>query len=600
VAVETRRVEEESYSQDVSELALRINAERVLLELSQIYSRREDAVRELVQNAVDSGASEIRIRFERRDDGTHLIFEHNGAPIEGEDLEAFLVVGTDHKARSPGKYVGRFGIGRLAVFMLTDEAVIESGWNRFTWRKSNIGSIIAERMPYRVDGVRWDLKMTQEVDPEDLARYLRDNYWGRVPVYIQFVDSQGISHAVRAGWDPKKMKLLTKVDDHTSVYMYEDDSPGGVVYMGFRVGYFARSLIVVTDDPSLTISTQRTLLWDDKYVEWRERVSRAILEAIREKFDPEEADRKFGLDLLDLVEYAFPGVNNSLWNPDPKKKAETFREANRFLPYYNSTTRRCVWGDELDPSRHLYTTEELTDTSKERLLARGKEVIRPRLQTRWVLDILKFLGFKDASEEIMIDEVKELNLKEISDAFAEVAMSVESIAEEVFKEILPGATDAGSLQYSKSIVKANIVRVSTTAGEAELELRESSSDKVRLGDVEAKVLGSVSGSGIRVAVVEAPPEVVAFTDRRSIYVNVRNPMMAELLKLRKEVDPDLWRMAVFHVILHEYLHILGYDHSDQHWTSLYERMLLKYNLKVLKERAEREPRRASEGETGAQ
>ena len=90
---------------------------RVLKDLAVLYSDPLDALRELIQNAVDAGARNISIRI--LDNGSTMVFEHDGAPIEGEDLEAFLTAGTNRKEKlseAGKKQIGFFGIGRFSFF----------------------------------------------------------------------------------------------------------------------------------------------------------------------------------------------------------------------------------------------------------------------------------------------------------------------------------------------------------------------------------------------------------------------------------------------------------------------------------------------------
>lgn len=100
-----------------------------------LYSSPEVYIRELLQNAVDAisgrrkkdpnfseGAIKITIEEEKS-----LIFTDNGLGLTREDIHQFLaVIGESSKTgidneNMPADYIGRFGIGLLSCFMVSDE-----------------------------------------------------------------------------------------------------------------------------------------------------------------------------------------------------------------------------------------------------------------------------------------------------------------------------------------------------------------------------------------------------------------------------------------------------------------------------------------------
>lgn len=100
-----------------------------------LYSSPEVYIRELLQNGVDaiagrqkkeSGFSEGAITI-AVDEETSLTFTDNGIGLTEEEIHRFLaVIGESSKTGSPllelpADYIGRFGIGLLSCFMVSDE-----------------------------------------------------------------------------------------------------------------------------------------------------------------------------------------------------------------------------------------------------------------------------------------------------------------------------------------------------------------------------------------------------------------------------------------------------------------------------------------------
>ena len=95
--------------------ALKENPEiRIRKTVEDIYPDRVHFIYELLQNAEDTGASEVSFTlFENR-----LVFEHNGRSFDEADIKAITGIGTGTK--EDDDKIGRFGIGFKAVFAYTE------------------------------------------------------------------------------------------------------------------------------------------------------------------------------------------------------------------------------------------------------------------------------------------------------------------------------------------------------------------------------------------------------------------------------------------------------------------------------------------------
>lgn len=109
---------------------------------NHLYSSPDVFVRELLQNCTDAisarltkdkeySADNAKIEIEV-DEGKQIIFRDNGTGLTEDEIHRFLsVIGQSSKydiqnSRSNGDYIGRFGIGLLSCFMVTDSICVRT------------------------------------------------------------------------------------------------------------------------------------------------------------------------------------------------------------------------------------------------------------------------------------------------------------------------------------------------------------------------------------------------------------------------------------------------------------------------------------------
>ena len=114
-----------------------VNLKGMIALLSEhIYSNPNTFVRELLQNCVDAITAlrnidenyAGRIDVYLNEDGS-LVFQYNGIGLKEEEVYRFLtVIGESSKRDTPDAddYIGRFGIGLLSCFVVTNEITVES------------------------------------------------------------------------------------------------------------------------------------------------------------------------------------------------------------------------------------------------------------------------------------------------------------------------------------------------------------------------------------------------------------------------------------------------------------------------------------------
>ena len=99
-----------------------------------LYSSPDVFLRELLQNAADAVSMRIKAEpsFSEPEinvtaDGSSLSFTDSGIGLTEEEVHKFIsVIGQSSKRGNGSDYIGRFGIGMLSCFIVTDEIVLRS------------------------------------------------------------------------------------------------------------------------------------------------------------------------------------------------------------------------------------------------------------------------------------------------------------------------------------------------------------------------------------------------------------------------------------------------------------------------------------------
>ena len=114
-----------------------VNLKGMIALLSEhIYSNPNTFVRELLQNCTDAITALRNIDEEYagridvflREDGS-MVFQDNGIGLKEEEVYRFLtIIGESSKRETPdaNDFIGRFGIGLLSCFVVTNEITVES------------------------------------------------------------------------------------------------------------------------------------------------------------------------------------------------------------------------------------------------------------------------------------------------------------------------------------------------------------------------------------------------------------------------------------------------------------------------------------------
>ena len=139
---------------------------------SQLYKQRDAAIAELVANAWDAGADEVRVMLDNPDDGydrrqSKIIVVDAGSGMSPEDIdENYLVLGRNRRRDQPApegrKVMGRKGIGKLAGFGIAEHVTLLS------WKDGRCARV--------------DMPLDQLTkDPRDLSSVTLAGYEGENP-----------------------------------------------------------------------------------------------------------------------------------------------------------------------------------------------------------------------------------------------------------------------------------------------------------------------------------------------------------------------------------------------------------------------------------
>ncbi|SRR5258708_3351631 len=110
----------------------------------RLYSQSLDLIRELVANAYDADATEIKIKI----NDSLIVVSDNGPGMDKEGLRQYLTIGSDYKKRNPTSKkfkrtrVGEFGVGKFAVLSVCDRFEI------YTRSKDYAATLIFDRQDF--------------------------------------------------------------------------------------------------------------------------------------------------------------------------------------------------------------------------------------------------------------------------------------------------------------------------------------------------------------------------------------------------------------------------------------------------------------------
>jgi len=192
-------------------IPVRVDRSHLITIGKRLYTESLELIRELVNNAYDADASEVRITI--REDEIEVA--DNGLGMDLEGLKQYFNIGSQEKIyhdlspRYRRQRIGQFGIGKFASLSASDrfEVITRKGdfcaqvvFDRKDWEKG-VGEWalpleLLQPIPGRGDGTRVVLRqVTRRLDPSRVERKVIESVPIKVPNFAVYVNDSRV-HAV--------------------------------------------------------------------------------------------------------------------------------------------------------------------------------------------------------------------------------------------------------------------------------------------------------------------------------------------------------------------------------------------------------------------
>ena len=133
----------EEMAKESGRTEVRVNTENLVHNILSNYSSPFFILRELIQNADDAGATNVRITLSTAGTLARCTVTNDGRPLSDEDWERLTTIAEGNKGSDK---IGYFGVGFYTVFGCTDHPEMHSGEGesgraiRFDWQANELGS----------------------------------------------------------------------------------------------------------------------------------------------------------------------------------------------------------------------------------------------------------------------------------------------------------------------------------------------------------------------------------------------------------------------------------------------------------------------------
>ncbi len=205
-------------------IKVKVDKSHLLTLGEKMYRESIEFVRELVNNAYDADATEVKVWIE--DD--KIIVEDNGSGMNEKGLEQFFTVGSEEKRvrsvspRFGRKRIGQFGIGKFSALSLAEQFIVESVKGKYKysvvfdksdWQKRDDWELPIKKekaSPLDHEGTRVILnKLKKKISLTETEKYLRQSVPLRAKKFSVFLNNKKITPKQVAGKIiPVKVKTM--------------------------------------------------------------------------------------------------------------------------------------------------------------------------------------------------------------------------------------------------------------------------------------------------------------------------------------------------------------------------------------------------------
>jgi len=210
---------------------------KVLSIIINQYSDRTHFIYEILQNAEDAGASEIKFHLTKNT----LEIYHDGRPFDEKDIEG--ICGIANGTKEDGTRIGHFGIGFKSVYCYTEVPEIYSGRYHFQIKDQLFPEEINNKISLSDDETCMILPFDKkDVSADTACAEIKCALIGKITAdSILMLDS--ISNIEIEVEDYDNKKTINKIKNRLGKF---DD---GIVYsLGVSTSYFSSNELKKTDD----------------------------------------------------------------------------------------------------------------------------------------------------------------------------------------------------------------------------------------------------------------------------------------------------------------------------------------------------------------
>lgn len=191
---------------ETTTLPIRVDKSHLVTIGERLYTESIELIRELVNNAYDADATEVRVTI----DDYKIVVADNGLGMDLEGLREYFTIGTPDKRLNPrsarfGRMrIGQFGIGKFATLSACERFTVG------TQRGAFAAEVIFDKDEWERDGNRWDLplkllppdsargdgtivllsRLRRRFDPVEVERHLLDSVPLRAPEFAVFLNAR--------------------------------------------------------------------------------------------------------------------------------------------------------------------------------------------------------------------------------------------------------------------------------------------------------------------------------------------------------------------------------------------------------------------------
>jgi len=532
--------------------------ERVFELLSEsLYDDKRAFVRELIQNAYDAGATEVKIETSPN----KIVVQDNGQGMSYKFMTTdFRKVGKRFKEE--GK-AGVYGIGRLSCWLVANRVKITSNDGKetteFDWK--TLKDFEARKVMQTVvpRGTKYELFLKKPVERDFLKKYTDEKIFTKINIKIDGEEAGSASEVPAVGFSGQVEDKEGKLK-RFKFYFEPEKEDLKVLEKGFVVSKLPWKLGGYVDfqDTVKVLSREGMTVGE---TDVKDAVFDVFYEQILPKLSKEELER---ITPKMLVAAYYTGD----WCYGSKA-----RSLSKYVVYNGKTI------DELKKQhgeKLIYTRNNTLDTKDSRAIERGYYVISvPSYSASYQL---ASMGLRDIAKVPNEELTRVVVHKEVKDEKQRVALGeAKTILEKAQDAFLKGSKRLRELETARKIDVSIGAVIRQKAERVEEEMHEYKPLRDTIHDERSEKEKQKFKSGLTTMTFGESEDstITAWSVGDTISLNLNSELVQEALK-RGRTD------YLLEPIVHEYIHQLGLNHESEAFIPTYNLVLTEMRLDELR------------------